>query len=137
MNAPSIEPNVAERAERDAVMARILDHIRSGVTIKLPPFDRHNEVESKEFALLSLTDVENPYGGRIGDYRYQFEGEEDLLHLFVLHADGLDVSVEAGRAVASFVLLDVPPALIWFKPGTRSQHFYVGHDVLLESLPLE
>jgi hypothetical protein len=67
----------------------------------------------------------------VGDFRYQFEGEEDLLHLFVTRLDGSPIDSADGLAVAQFLMPTVPPALVWHKPGEFSQHFYVGHDDLL------
>ena len=109
-------------------MARILDSIRGNVRIKLPPFNPATS-ESGEFALHSIED--NEFSGTLGPYRYQFEGEDDLLHLIVARSDGGRLSVEEGRQVAAFLLPDLPPALIWLKPGEFTQHFYLGHDELL------
>ena len=40
------------------------------------------------------------------------------------------------QQVAGFLLEGVPPALIWLKPGEFTQHFYVGHDELIELLAI-
>jgi hypothetical protein len=76
----------------------------------------------------------NPYSGTCGPFRYQFEGEEDLLHLIVTRHDGEPISPREGQEVASFVLEGLPTAMIWLRPGEYSQHFYFGHDELLNHL---
>lgn len=129
-----IAPTPEERAQRDAIAQRLIDFTRGDVRIKLPPFDPARERGDRGLALLSIVDAENPFGGAVGPYRYQFEGEDDLLHLFVVRADGAEFSVPEAQAVVGFALDGVPPALIWLRPGTVSHHFYVGHDVLVESL---
>ena len=75
--------------------------------------------------------VTNPFGGALGPYRYQLEGEDDLLHLIVARADGGPLTAEQGRLVAGALFKDVSSALVWLRPGEFSQHFYVGHDDLL------
>jgi hypothetical protein len=83
-----------------------------------------------QYALLSVGIEDNAFGGNVADYRYQFEGEEDLLHLIVTGREGQLLTPQEGQRVASFLLPDVSPALIWLRPGEYSQHFYVGHDEL-------
>lgn len=117
-------------------MGRILDDVHAGRTIKLPPFDPGCERPSDRFALLSVGIEANDYSGTLGDFRYQFEGEEDLLHLIVTRGNGEPVSAEEGQQVAGFVLRGLPPALIWLRPGEFSQHFYFGHDDLIGNLEL-
>lgn len=125
------EPTEEERRQGAAVFAAILDHIRRDSTIKLPPFDPQVSQPATNFALQSVGIEPNAFGGCVGDFRYQFEGEEDLLHLIVTRNDGRELSPEEGQAIARFLLPNVPPAVIWLKPGKFSQHFYVGHDELL------
>ena len=96
----------------------------------LPDFDPETGTAS-ESALLTVGAEPNPYCGTLGPFRYQFEGEEDLLHLIVTRCDGEPLTPEEGQTVAGFVLEGVPPGLVWFRPGDRSQHFFVGHDELL------
>ena len=127
-------PNQAEIARRNAVIGAILDHVRSDTTIALPAFDRNSGNAGDEFALQSVGSEPNDFGGTVGELRYQFEGEEDLLHLFVMRLDGGPLDVREAQTLTSFVLADVPPALIWLRPGEHSQHFYVAHDDLLEYL---
>lgn len=123
-----------ERTEIEAVKVRLLAAIAQNQTIRLPDFDPSIEAGSAEIALLKAGLEPNPWGGRIGDFRYQFEGEDDLLHLMVCRTDCGEISPEEGQSVAALIFPTVPSALYWFKPGTLSQHFYIGHDVLPDYL---
>lgn len=76
------------------------------------------------------------YAGEWHGYRYSFEGEDDLLHLAISRVDGDSLTVEEAQGVVSELLVGVPTALIWLKPGERSHHFYVGHDDLAASIKL-
>lgn len=118
-----------DRDRRDQVIGRILECIRSNQTIKLPAFDPARSEPSERFALQSIEP--NDFSGAAGEFRYQFEGEEDLLHLIVMREDSGRLTAEEGQQVAGFVLEGLPQALIWLKPGEYSQHFYFGHDELL------
>lgn len=131
-----IEPTATEQARRDEMMRLVLEYVKSDQVIRLPDFDPSGGQKAGEFALQTLGIEPNPFGGAVGPYRYQFEGEEDLLHLIVLRLDGEELSPEEGQLVAGFVLNGLPPALIWLRPGTYSQHFYFGHDELIDSLVL-
>lgn len=126
----------SEGERRKQVLEKVLACVRSGETIKLPDFDPDLSTGGAEFALTSIGLEENPFGGAVGDFRYQFEGEEDLLHLIVTRTSGDPLTAEEGRSVAGFLFSGVPTALVWFRPGEVSQHFYVGHDELLDSLTL-
>ena len=117
-------------------MRLILDYISRNQTIRLPDFDPTLSRPSDKFALVSVGLEENAFSGSLGDYRYQFEGEEDLLHLIVTRANQGELTVQEGQWVAGFVLRGVPPALIWLKPGEFSQHFYFGHDELAGQLEI-
>ena len=75
--------------------------------------------------------VPNAFGGSLGPFRYQFEGEDDLLHLIVARSDGGPLTAEEGRLVAGELLKGMSSSLVWLRPGEFSQHFYVGHDDLL------
>jgi hypothetical protein len=132
-----ISPTPEEQSQRNVMMGIVLDCIRKDRTIKLPDFDPNLSRPSDEFALQSVGLETNQFGGKIGPYRYQFEGEEDLLHLIVSRQDGVPVSPQEGQTVCGFVLEGVPAALIWLRPGSATQHFYVGHDELLKGLRLE
>jgi hypothetical protein len=124
------EPTASERLRRNEVMARILDFIDRDEKILLPPFDPKSQMRSADFALLAIE--ENGFSGSIGPFRYQFEGEDDLLHLAIFRTNGGALGVDEARRVASFLLPEIPSALIWLRPGKLSQHFYVGHDELLK-----
>lgn len=123
-------PNSAERRRRVEVMGRVVDFIRRDEKIRLPGLGPDQPSEGQEFALQAIGD--NDFSGSIGPYRYQFEGEDDLLHLAVVRADGRPLTPEEGRTVVEFLMPEVTPAVIWLKPGELSQHFYLGHDELLE-----
>lgn len=125
-----------EQSRRDEIMRRILDDVRINRTIKLPNFDPNLDRPSDRFALLSVGIEPNDYSGTIGPFRYQFEGEEDLLHLIVTRIDGGTVEAKEGQSVAGFVLRGLPAALIWLRPGDFSQHFYFGHDELIDNLQI-
>jgi hypothetical protein len=113
-------------------MLAIIEHVRGDATIKLPKFDR-NLSRPSDSALVSVGIEPNPFGGTVGEHRYQFEGEEDLLHLIVTRIDGNTFAAEEAQEVAGFVLRDLPKSLIWLRPGEYSHHFYFGHDELLRA----
>jgi len=126
----SVLPTPAERAHRDTVMADVAECIRTDQTIKLPKFDPAVS-QGARLALTNIGAEPNPFSGTADGYRYQFEGEEDLLHLIVTRLDEQPLTPEEGQQVAKFVLGDVPSALVWLRPGEYSQHFYLAHDVLV------
>lgn len=130
----TLEPTSDETVRRDAVMAEVFRCVREDRTIKLPDFDPEVSRPSPS-AMVSVGVEPNPFGGQVGGYRYQFEGEEDLLHLFVTRLDGGPIGPEEAQSVADFVLVGLPRALIWLRPGEFSQHFYFGHDELLRPDP--
>src|SRR5579862_9917405 len=72
-----------ERIARDAVLASVREQILQGAVIRLPDFDPRLSRPSDRFALTSVGLEPNPFGACVGEYRYQIEGEEDLLHLIV------------------------------------------------------
>lgn len=110
-----------ERERAREVVERIRQAVRRGERVMLPRGDGSG-VRIQPTA---------PYAGLWGDFLYQFEGEDDLLHLAIERRDGGEVSDEEGRAVALHLLPGVPVALIFQKSGRHSQHFYVGHEWLL------
>ncbi len=130
----NLAPTTAEKDRADEVVAAVIAAIQGDQRIKLPSYSGSSE-ESADFALQTVGIEPNAFGGTLGRLRYQFEGEDDLLHLFVVGIDRLPVSVKEARAVAAFLLPTLPPALIWLKPGTYSQHFYFGHDELVRTPP--
>ena len=137
MSSPGpLKPSPEEASRRDQVMRQILTDIKESRTIKLPVFDRTLSRPSDQYALTNIGVEPNDYSGGIGDYRYQFEGEEDLLHLIITRKNSDPLTVDTAQQVASFVLQGVPSALIWLRPGTFSQHFYFGHDDLIGNLVL-
>jgi hypothetical protein len=134
---PTVNPTAQEIARRREVMERVLDYTRENRTIKLPEFDPALDRPSDQFALISIGIEPNDFSGTVGRYRYQFEGEEDLLHLIITAENQETVSTEEAHQLTSFILRGVPTALIWLRPGEFSQHFYFGHDELLKHLLLD
>ena len=132
----SLEPTALEVDQRVGVLSTILEFVRSDRRIFLPPFDPSLSRPSDQFALQSVGLEPNVFGGSVGEFRYQFEGEEDLLHLIVTRTDGSSLTPEEGQSVASFLLRGMPESLLWLKPGEFTQHFYFGHDELLDKLVL-
>ena len=112
------------------MLGAVSDCILNDRTIKLPDYDR-NLSQPSGTALVSVGIEPNPFGGSVGEFRYQFEGEEDLLHLIVTRLDGEPLSPEEAQEVAGFVLERLPKSLVWRRPGEFSHHFYFGHDELL------
>lgn len=132
---PQFSLNVSEfeLERRNSVISAVLNAIANNVRIELPAF--HPESGSPATtAFLSASIMTGPYSGRVNGYRYQFEGEEDLLHLIITQEGDGPITVTEGQAVAKFIFGNVPPALIWFKPGYYSQHYYVGHDDVAKAL---
>ena len=115
-----LEPTAEEIIRRDEVLAAIVVAVDCNQTIRLPAFSH-----------ASMPIAPNPYGGAVGRYRYQFEGEDDLLHLSVTCDDSSALSAEEGQVVAALLMPGMPPGLIWIRPGEFSQHFYCGHDDLV------
>lgn len=113
-----------DNARRETVIGNLRERITANVKIALPPME-----SAQEFALQSPG--LNDYSGEAGDYVYQFEGEDDLLHLVVARKDQAELSVAEAQVVADFLLPHVPRGTIWLKPGTTTQHFYLGHEQLL------
>lgn len=126
------EADPSQSSQRIIVRSNLISAVKKGQTIKLPPFDPEYSQPSAS-ALLTVGLEPNPYGGEVAGYRYQFEGEEDLLHLFVTRVDSQALSVKEGQAIAHWLLPELPAAQIWLKPGEFSQHFYFGHELLLAS----
>ena len=122
-----------ELSHASGVRDAVIDHINRGVTIKLPDPDLASLPPIADYALLNVGLEPNQFGGRLGDYRFQFEGEDDLLHLMVCRLDGENISPQEGQAVVSIILPKILPSQFWFKPAQKSQHFYIGHEVLIEA----
>jgi hypothetical protein len=123
-----LNPTAGEISQRDVVFSRLLIAIKSDETIRIPRLPTLDLAHNEE-ALLTLTSED--FGGTVGEFRYLFEGEDDLLHLMVTRHSLGQIEPEDAQAVVAFLLPNVPPALFWMKPGVKSHHFYIGHDVLL------
>jgi hypothetical protein len=128
-----IEATEFEDGQRIEVLSAILEAIKGNRRVMLPDFDPATSQPS-EMAMLSLPP--NVYRGNVSGYVYQFEGEDDLLHLAVTREDGGELTAEEGQSVASYLLKGVPPAMIWLRPGHLSQHFYLGHEELATGIQL-
>ena len=113
-----ILPTAAEVSRRDQILALVRTHIRSGQTIPYRPA-HHDEPPD--------------FGGDLGDYRYLFEGEDDLLHLKIERRDAGNLTSGETAELARFLLPEVPEAMIWLRPGLEAHHYYLGHDLLCPS----
>lgn len=127
-----LQPTPSEIDRRDEVVRAVLAAIQSGERILLPAFDSASSTGA-DFALHTIASERGRFGGGVGAFLYQIEGEEDLLHVIVVREDGGGLSPEEGQAVMGFLFPDLPSSLVWLKPGERSQHFYFGHDELLRA----
>lgn len=123
-----------ELERRNQVVGMVLQFVGENRRIFLPPFDRAISRPSDQFALQSVGLEPNEFGSTVGPFRYQFEGEEDLLHLIVSRVDGKSLTPRDGQEVVHFLLPDFPTSLMWLKPGEFTQHFYFGHDELLSNM---
>lgn len=130
---PDIAVSEYDAERRATVLSALLAAIAKNERIELPSFQPGVSLPAST-AFLSASIMTGPYSGRMGEFVYQFEGEEDLLHLIVARDNGQSITVPEGQAVARFLLDGVPPSLIWLKPGYYSQHFYIGHDDLAKAL---
>ena len=115
-----MSPTDEEVARRNQVIGAIIVAVDCNQTIRLPGL--HSASQTSD------------YEGTLGEYHYQFEGEDDLLHLAVTRIDKGELMPEEGQAVASFLLRGLPPGLLWIRPGQYSQHFYCGHDDLVQNV---
>lgn len=127
-------PTPEESTRRSEIIGHLLRLIEQNQTVKLPDFDPERPAATPEFPFATVGSEANPLGGTVGDFRYQFEGEEDLLHLVVMRNDQQALSPAEGVSVGEFVLAGVPKGLIRFRPGTVSQHFFLGHENLQEHI---
>ena len=109
----TLAPTPEEQSARDTLVAKLKTWIRENRRVALGPRG------------------ESPFEGILGVYRYAFEGEDDLLHLWVWREGDPTLAVEEAQAVVAFVIPEVDPGVIWLKPGKQSHHFYFGHDELL------
>jgi len=74
------------------------------------------------------------YGATLGDFRVQFEGEDDLLHLSITRVDGGCVAHEEAQRIADLFFHAVPKGLIQCRPADYSVHYYVAHDLFVDYL---
>ena len=77
-------------------------------------------------------DGSDRYATTIGDFKVQFEGEDDLLHLEIVRTDRSNIDIHDAKQLADLFFVDIPPALIVVKPAEYSAHYYLPHDVLLK-----
>jgi len=117
-----MNPSTEDLAQRADVLQAVRACLDAGERMMLP----RGGVAESEIALLRVGEEPNPFGGRVGDYRYQFESEDDLIHLMVVRTDYGPLTPEEGQRVVRFLLPDVQPGLVWLKAGEVSQHFYLG-----------
>lgn len=104
--------NAEEFELRDAILARVTALVRAN---------------------LPIPSADDRFEGDVALYRYAIDGEDDLLHISVSLQSGGEISVDEGRRVLSFLLPQVPPGLVWLKPAQFSQHFYLGHELLVNN----
>ena len=112
----TLAPTPEEQSQRDRLAAELKVWIRD---------DRRVMLDSQG---------NSPFEGAIGPYGYAFEGEDDLLHLWVWHLDGSSLAVEDAQQVVAFAIPEVNPGVIWLRPAVQSQHFYFGHDELVSQM---
>lgn len=109
MNDEQLTP---DHPEVRRVLQAIVEDTRAGVTISLSQRER--------------------YGAVLGEYRVQFEGEDDLLHLAITRTDGGCVSHEEAQQIADLFFHNIPKGLIQCRPAQYSVHYYLGHDILAD-----
>ncbi len=91
-------------------------------------------VEDTRAGVPILLDRRERYGTILGDFRVQFEGEDDLLHLSITRVDGGEVSHEEAQQVADAFFHRVPKGLIQCRPAVYSVHYYIAHDLFVDYL---
>ncbi|MCB8932611.1 MAG: hypothetical protein M9921_06655 [Fimbriimonadaceae bacterium] len=109
----TLAPTPEEQDARDGLIAELQRWIRENRRVVLGPRGV------------------SPFEGRVGPYAFAFEGEDDLLHLWVWRRDASPLRVEEAQRVVAFAVPEVDPGVIWLKPAERSHHFYFGHDELV------
>jgi hypothetical protein len=101
----------------------------------------HREAERILEAVLNAIERSAPitldraaqFGGQLGDYWVQFEGEDDLLHCLVRRLDGAPLALEEAHRVVEPFFGRLPKGIVWCKPAGTSVHYYVGHDHFLQA----
>lgn len=99
--------------ESERILQAVLGDIEAGVPILLNQAER--------------------YGGVIGEYAVQFEGEDDLLHCSVKRTDGKPIETTEAHAAVEPFFGCCPKGLVWFHPAEFSFHYYIGHDDFLQA----
>ncbi|MCS7310251.1 MAG: hypothetical protein NZ741_08535 [Armatimonadetes bacterium] len=74
------------------------------------------------------------YGATLGEYRVQFEGEDDLLHLSITRVDGGRMTHDEAQQLADLFFHAVPKGLIQCLPAEHSVHYYIAHDLFVDYL---
>lgn len=128
-----LQPTSDEIQRRSLVLKAVCEKIKAAEPITLPS-PKPDSAASSDYALLPIAYTPNDYNGTVGRYIYQFEGEDDLLHLFVIESAGQELLLSEAREVFEFLLPGFPTALTFVKSGTVSQHFFFGHDHVLDHL---
>jgi len=108
------EFTAAEERARDEVLERL----------------RRVIVEGEKVPMASGGEV-SPFEGVCGEFRFQFEGEDDLLRLCITRRDGQELGLREARDVVAWLLPELKPGLIWVRPGRRSHSFHLSHEDLL------
>ncbi|MCS6830232.1 MAG: hypothetical protein NZ749_06260 [bacterium] len=105
---------MSEHPEVCRILQAIIEDTRAGVPVSLSRRER--------------------YGTVLGEFRVQFEGEDDLLHLAITRVDGGRVAHEEAQQVADLFFRSVPKGLIQCRPAEYSVHYYIGHDLFVHYL---
>ncbi|MEJ5250731.1 MAG: hypothetical protein HPY54_07370 [Chthonomonadetes bacterium] len=89
-------------------------------------------IEDTRAGVPILLDHRERYGTTLGDFRVQFEGEDDLLHLSIMRVDGEPICHEEAQRIAEAFFHSVPKGLIQCRPAVYSVHYYIAHDLLVD-----
>ena len=115
-----------------------MGELKLHISINVLPTEEENEARKslldrvkRAVAQNHTIRLQDGFLGTVGVFCYQFEGEDDLLHLAVTRRDKSALTPEEGQDVAAWLLPGMPSGLIWIRPGEFSQHFYCGHDDLV------
>jgi len=91
-------------------------------------------VEDTRAGVPILLDRRERYGATLGNFRVQFEGEDDLLHLAITRTDDGEVSHREAQTIADAFFHRVPKGLIQCRPAVYSVHYYIAHDLFVDYL---
>ncbi|WKZ81350.1 MAG: hypothetical protein QY327_05465 [Fimbriimonadaceae bacterium] len=122
--------------ERERVWSALAAYIEENrkVPFPRPPDDSPRASFDPTRGFPSPGALTGPFGGVIGEYRFVFEGEDDLLHLLLMRTDGAALERESALEVAEFLTEGVPKSLKWLRLGPTSLSLYLGHDLLLQAI---